>query len=104
MIEEVENMSHAVLKFDDVEMPTPKFNGFKVGKNKIWSKNAGRNGYGEMVGTIIAIKRKIEITWPVLEAEKISVIDDIVSNPNIPYHKIDYTNEQGGTTSMIAYC
>ena len=93
----------AELYFDGVKMPTPKFNGFKIQKNKIWSKNTGRNGNGDMVGTIIAVKRKVEIVWPVLEAGQISAIDDIVSNPDVPYHQIKYTDERGNVTEITAY-
>lgn len=97
------NLHKAVLKFDGIEMPTPKFNGFKISKNKIWSKNTGRNGNGDMVGTIIAVKRKVEITWPILEAGQISLIDNIVSNPNTPYHQVQYTDESGNVTEITAY-
>ena len=37
------------------------YNGYTYSRNKIWSKNTGRNDYGEMVGTIVAIKDKIEL-------------------------------------------
>lgn len=97
-------MPQAVLKFDGVTMPTPKFNGFKISKNKIWSKNSGRvASNAKFVGTIIAIKRKVEITWPVLEASQIAVIDNIVSNASIPYHTVQYTSESGVTTTITAY-
>lgn len=43
-------------------MPTPKYDGLTIGRNKIWSKNTGRNCVGDMVGTIIRIKNTIEIT------------------------------------------
>lgn len=92
----------AILKFDGVTMPTPKFNGFKISKNKIWSRNTGRNGNGDMVGTIIAVKRKIEIVWPILNARDIKAIDDIVSSVT-PYHKVEYTDECGKTTVITAY-
>lgn len=92
----------AILKFDDVLMPTPKLDGFKISKNKIWSRNAGRNGNGDMVGTIIAIKRKLEITWPVLKAKDIKIIDDAVSSLT-PYHKVQYTDESGNITEITAY-
>ena len=92
----------AILKFDGVTMPTPKFNGFKISKNKIWSRNTGRNGNGDMVGTIIAVKRKIEIVWPILNARDIKAIDDIVSSVT-PYHKVEYTDESGETTVITAY-
>ena len=29
------------------------YNGYTYSRNKIWSKNTGRNDYGEMVGTIV---------------------------------------------------
>jgi len=89
-------MAKAILKFDGVVMPTPKFNGFKVSHNKIWSKNSGRNGEGSWVGSIIAVKTKVEITWPVLDSSQISTISNIVDSTTA-FHSIDYTNEKGVT-------
>ena len=31
------------------------YNGYTYSRNKIWSKNTGRNDYGEMVGTIVGV-------------------------------------------------
>lgn len=84
-------------------MPTPKIEGFNISKNKIWSKNAGRNDLGDMVGTIIAIKYKVEIEWPPLTTTQIALIDDIVSDINNPYTSVKFTNERGEITEITAY-
>lgn len=93
----------ASLKFNGIDMPVPKQNGFKITKNKIWSANTKRNDNGGMVGTIIAIKRKIEIEWAVLTPEQVKRIDDVVSDASMPFTSISYRDEQGGTTEMTAY-
>lgn len=96
-------MPKAILIFDGVKMPTPKVDGFKISKNKIWSKNTGRNGNGEMIGTIIAIKRKVEIVWPPLGVSEAKKIDEIVSSIENPYHSVSYTDEAGEITTITAY-
>ena len=49
-----------VLKINGKTMPTPKHNGVTISENKIWSTKTGRSMNGEMQGTIIAIKKKVE--------------------------------------------
>lgn len=92
-----------VLKFNNVDLPCPKQGGFTITKSKIWSGNMGRNDNGEMVGTIKAVKRKIEIEWPLLAPEQIQMIDNIVSNPKEPFVPIEYTDECGNTTRITGY-
>lgn len=92
-----------ILKFNDQIMPSPKPNGFTITKNKIWSRNTGRNSLGNMIGTIIAIKTSIDITWPPLTFEQIETIDNIVSDINNPFVNIEYLNERGQMSKMIVY-
>lgn len=61
------------------------YNGYNYSRNKIWSKNTGRNDYGEMVGTIVAIKDKIELQLPPITGEQAKVLDDVVSDIDNPY-------------------
>lgn len=61
------------------------YNGYTYSRNKIWSKNTGRNDYGEMVGTIIALKDKVELELPPLTGEQAKMLDDVVSNVDNPY-------------------
>jgi len=91
------------LEFNGIAMPIPKAEGFTVSKNKIWSKNAGRNDLGTMVGTILAIKTKVEIEWPPLDTKQVELIDNIVSDINKPFTQIRFTNERGEVTPITAY-
>lgn len=93
----------AVLWINGVEMPTPKIGGITISKNKIWSKNTGRNNQGEMVGDIIAIKRKVEIEWGILSPEHMSKIDTQVSRVDLPYITVRYLDEKGSITEIRAY-
>lgn len=95
-------MANAVLIMDGITMPTPKYNGFKISKNKIWSKNTGRNDYGDMVGNIIKIKRKVEITFPPLTPAQTALLDSVVSSTT-SYHTLSYTDEAGNITTMTVY-
>lgn len=95
-------MANAVLIMDGITMPTPKYNGFKISKNKIWSRNTGRNDFGDMVGTIIKIKRKVEITFPPLTVQQTALLDSVVSSIS-PYHSLSYTDETGNITTMTVY-
>lgn len=92
-----------VLKFDGINMPPPKQNGFTTGHNKIWSKNTRRNDNAEMVGTILAIKKKVEIEWAVLYGNDTSIINSVVNDVGTPYHTISYTDEEGNTDSFVGY-
>lgn len=91
------------LEFNGIAMPVPKIGGFNISKNKIWSKNAGRNDLGVMVGTILRIVYKVEIEWPPLNTSQVALIDDIVSNIDMPYTHIKFTNERGIVTEIDAY-
>lgn len=92
-----------ILLFNRVLMPEPKLNGFKISKNKIWSKNTGRNDKGNMIGTLIAIKRKLEVEWPILTSAQVKTIDSVVSDRNNPFVTVEYISEAGVTTTMTVY-
>lgn len=61
------------------------YNGYTYSRNKIWSKNTGRNDYGEMVGTIVDIKDKVELQLPPLTGEQALLLDNVVSDVDNPF-------------------
>lgn len=88
---------------DGVQLPTPALGGMTITTNKMWSANTGRlESSGEMVGTIIATKRKIEIKWPPLSMEKAKIIEDVVSSM-VPFHTLQYTDMTGITGEIQVY-
>lgn len=91
------------LVVDGVTLPTPALEGLTISTNKIWSANTGRlENTGEMVGTIVATKRKLEIKWPDLPMEDVSIIETAVSG-TVPFHTLQYTDMTGRTASMEVY-
>lgn len=62
-----------------VKMPTPKKDGYKVEKNKVWSSNSGRTANGTMVGDLIGIKYKLELQWSLVKQSDVEKIDNAVS-------------------------
>ena len=88
---------------DGVQLPTPALDGLTITTNKIWSANTGRlENTGEMAGTIVAMKRKIEIKWPILTMEKVKIIEDAVSSMT-PFHTLKYTDMTGQIVEITAY-
>ena len=91
------------LYVDGVQLPTPALDGVTITTNKIWSANTGRlENSGEMAGTIVAIKRKLEIKWPDLSMEQVAVIEGAVSSMT-PFHVLKYTDMTGQVTEITAY-
>ena len=91
------------LYVDGVQLPTPALEGIKITTNKIWSANTGRlESTGEMAGTIVACKRKLEIKWPDLSMEKAKIIEDAVSS-RVPFHELQYTDMTGTTETITVY-
>jgi hypothetical protein len=88
---------------DGIQLPTPALEGLTITTNKIWSANTGRlESTGEMAGTIVATKRKLEITWPDLTMESARIIEDAVSSMD-PFHELRYTDMTGKTESITVY-
>lgn len=91
------------LYIDGVQMPTPKIGGLTITPNKMWSANTGRlESSGEMVGTIVAIKRKVSIKWPELSMEKVDVIESAVSSTTA-FHTLKFTDMTGTTQELQVY-
>lgn len=88
---------------DGVQLPTPALEGLTISTNKIWSANTGRlESSGEMAGTIVALKRKLEIKWPEIPMEKARIIESIVSSAE-PFHQLQYTDMTGKTETITVY-
>ena len=88
---------------DGVQLPTPALEGVTITPNKIWSANTGRlENTGEMAGTVVAIKRKVEIKWPDLQMADVAIIEAAVSS-TVPFHKLQYTDMTGTTNTMDVY-
>lgn len=92
-----------VLKINGVKMPTPKHNGVTYSENKVWSTNTGRNMNGDMVGTIVAIKKKVEIEFPVLTPAEVELINTHVSSKNNPFVPVSITSPMGDTKTFTCY-
>lgn len=91
------------LVVDGVRLPTPALDGITVTTNKMWSANTGRlENTGEMVGTIICTKRKLEIKWPPMTMEQCRIIENAVSNMTA-FHELTYTDMSGQEQTIAAY-
>lgn len=85
-----------------VEFPV-KWNGYKHSRNKIWSKNTGRTNSGKMVGSILAIKEKVEVTFLPLTPAQAKIIDDVVSDIDNPFQTVKILFVDGTTKEITAY-
>lgn len=86
-----------------ITLPTPKHQGVTISTNKIWSANTGRTTSGKMVGTIVATKAKLQITWPPLTEAQVSLIEAAVSDKSTPFFTVSYTDMKGNTVSRTMY-
>ena len=92
------------LTIDGVVMPAPKApGGMKIKEEKIWSQNTGRTAAATMVGTILAIKRTVDISWPPLTVEQVNVIEAAVSDRTKPFSLMSYTDQTGIRHAMNVY-
>lgn len=91
------------LKINGVTMPTPALEGLTISTEKIWSSDTGRTSTGKMVGTIVAVKTTISITWPVLTMDQVAVIEAAVSDQDAPFVPIQYTDMTGQTVTKTVY-
>lgn len=92
------------LTIDGVAMPAPKApGGMKIKEEKIWSQNTGRTAAATMVGTILAIKRTVDISWPALTAEQVGTIEAAVSDRAKPFSLMSYTDQTGARHTMTVY-
>lgn len=97
------NLPVMALYVDGIQLRTPKLDGIKVTPSKIWSANTGRlEVSARMEGTIIAIKQKLEITWPEMSMAEVNVIEGIASALE-PWHTLKYTDMTGQTRELEVY-
>lgn len=97
------NLPVQALYVDDVQLRTPRLDGIKVTQNKIWSANTGRLELtAKMVGTIVAVKQKLEISWPEMTMAEVNTIEAIVSATN-PWHTLKYVDMTGQTKELEVY-
>lgn len=91
------------LYIDGVQMPTPALEGLTISRNKMWSANTGRlENTGEMAGTIICTKWKVEIKWPKLTMAEAAVIENAVSS-TVAFHTLKFTDMTGATQELQVY-
>lgn len=83
-----------------VHLPTPASKGVTLSRNKVWSANTGRNTSGNMTGTLIGIKTKLEVKWPPLSMTQYGVIEAAVS---ADFASVTYTDSGGATTTKTMY-
>lgn len=91
------------LTINGVAMPAPIMDGIEISDEKIWSANTGRSTTGKMLGTCVAVKRTITITWPTLTAAQAKTIRAAVSDKNNPFVPIRFTDVDGTVTTMTVY-
>ncbi|MCD7920409.1 MAG: hypothetical protein LUG45_10195 [Clostridiales bacterium] len=90
------------LTIGGVKMPTPALEGLTITREKIWSSDTGRTASGKMVGTIVAIKTKVAIKWPVLTMDEVETIEGAVSS-SAPFVTMTYTDMTGATSTKTVY-
>lgn len=90
----------AILTINGWEAPDPKLGSYTVAKEKVWSKNTGRNAEGTMFGDIKARKIKITCTFAVLtESQMASLSAAIDSDTN--FFPVYYLDIDGTTKGPI---
>lgn len=84
-----------------VKMPTPALEGFVVSREKLWSANTGRTGSGKMVGSVVAVKTKVNIRWAALSMAQAAVVESAVSGG--AFVTLRYTDMTGVTKTLTGY-
>lgn len=64
-------------------------NSYKVGRNKLWSSDTGRNMAGSMKGTLIGNFPKIILEIEPIDIEEMSVLENLFDAPSI---SVEYFN------------
>lgn len=95
-------MAATDLIINNVTMPTPKLDGLKINREKIWSSNTGRAANGETIGDIVAIKYKLQIEWPPLTREQVAVIDAAVTSAFFTVSFLDPATNAAKTITCYA--
>ena len=90
------------LVIDGLEIPVA-YDGYSLTRNKIHSANTGRTNSGKMVGTIIAIKDKIEATLTPLNPQQAQAIDRYVSDIDNMFQNVKALYLDGTEKEMTVY-
>lgn len=90
------------LVVNGVEFPI-KYGGLTHSKNKIWSKNTGRNNEGNMVGTILAIKNKFEAQLVPITPSQAEMLDSVISDIDNPFPKASVLYLDGTIKEFTIY-
>lgn len=85
-----------------IEVPVA-YNGYVFFKNKIHSVNTGRTNTGKMVGTIVDIKKKAEVTLIPISPLQADAIDRIVSDADNMFQQVEILTTSGNREIMTAY-
>ena len=91
------------LYVNGVALPTPALQGVTITHNKVWSSDTGRTASGKMVGTIVAVKRKLSIKWPPLTEQQVALIQSAVNNPDNPFVPVRYRDATGQEVTCTMY-
>ena len=84
-----------------VEVPVAA-DGYTLTRNKIHSENTGRTQSGNMVGTILAIKDKVEVTLTPINPQQAKAIDDVISSMTM-FHSVKALYVDGTQKTLTAY-
>lgn len=87
------------LKINGVVMPTPD-EGVTLGKEPIWSSNAGRTSSGYYVGDIVAEKRTVSFNFSFLTDEQIRRIENQLTT----FYQIDFVNPLNPAERIVMDC
>lgn len=90
------------LKINGAVMPAPALQGVTITSEKVWSSDTGRTSSGKMVGTLVAVKSKIAIRWPLLTMEQAGIIEAAVSGSG-GFVPMEYTDMAGKTVEKTVY-
>lgn len=89
------------LVINGIEIPVAS-DGYTLTRNKIHSANTGRTKSGEMVGTILAIKDKVEVTLTPITPAQAQAIDDVISSKTM-FHSVKALYVNGTQKTIKAY-
>lgn len=73
---------------------------YKLGRNKLWSSDAGRNMAGSMKGSLVGNFPKIMLEIEPLDAEEMSEIEKILDSATI---EVEYYNNKYQCTCTADY-
>jgi hypothetical protein len=91
------------LKVYRTTFPPISADGLKEERQKIWSTNTGRTVKGKMVGTIVATKWKLEVSYKVLTKAQVQAISNVMDSKT-EWHDIEfYSVTEGRVVSFKGY-